>query len=291
MSGIRIAGYNLPIWIIIVIMIGAGSLTITVPELVEPMVDDWSYYTNSTSGEIEQPLASNSIVKLKSGEELAELEVKINAGDLVDNSYDVLFFCSDPEVSKIFADGIEVIDGEGDFEEEFALEAGSYAGCNVRVGSLSADFLEFNISGLGSITDIDAPIAGSFAYTGSAVHFDTENPLTLGVSGPSARAGVKVVTSQQIRVDLLTQAADMVTLTIPLRNESEDSQIIKVEVIVPQNVLVDVRQGFGTTGARLIGQNQWLIAINDNANADFQLDVVPLQVAPFYMLVEVTPAG
>jgi hypothetical protein len=290
MSGIRIAGYNLPIWIIIVIMIGAGSLTITVPELVEPMVDDWAY--NSTSSEIEQPLTSNSIVKLRAGDGMAELEVMINAGDLIDNTYDVFFFCNDPAVNKIFADGIEVIDGEGDFEEGFALDDGTYSGCDVRVGSLSVEFPVFKISGVSdSDADIDVPTTGSFAFTGSPVHFDTENPGNLWVSGSSARAGVKVITSQQIRVDILSQAADTVTLTIPLRNESEDSQIISVKVTVPQNVLVDVRQGVGTSGVRLAGQNQWLMAVNDNSNSEFQLDVIPLQVQAFYMLVEVTPVG
>lgn len=143
----------------------------------------------------------------------------------------------------------------------------------------------------GILFEDDVPAAKSSIFTGVPVHFDIENPITLNVSGNGARAGAHVLTSQQLRIDLLMQVADPVTVTVPIKNESEDSTIMMVKITTAPSVLVDLREGFSTTGARLIGTNQWLMTVDDNANADFKLDVAALEPGAFFLLVEVFAVG
>jgi hypothetical protein len=158
----------------------------------------------------------------------------------------------------------------------------------VGIGSMTisgADFVDPTFNG--TLIETDVPNAKSNTFTGVPVHFDTTNPLTLTASGNGAKAGAKVITSQQLRIDLLAQVADPVTITIPIRNQSDDSSIILVKVTADSSILTDVREGFSTTGVRLVGANQWLMTVNDNANADFKLDVVGLQGGAFFLLVEI----
>ena len=158
----------------------------------------------------------------------------------------------------------------------------------VGIGSLaisSGELIDSNANAASS--DPGVPRVNSNAFTGIPVHFDTGNPITLTVSGNGAKAGVKVLTSQQLRIDLLAQVADPVTITIPIQNESDDSSIILVKVTTDSSMLADVREGFSTKGVRLVGTNQWLMTVDDNANADFKLDVVGMQGGAFFLLVEI----
>ena len=129
--------------------------------------------------------------------------------------------------------------------------------------------------------------ATSKAFTGIPVHFDTTNPITLNVSGNGARAGAHVLTSQQLRINMLMQVADPATVTVPIRNESGDSSIIVVRVTADPSVLVDIDQGFSTSSVRLVGNNQWIMTVDDNANADFKINVAGLQPGAFFLLVEI----
>lgn len=139
----------------------------------------------------------------------------------------------------------------------------------------------------GTTFQSDVPKATSKAYTGIPVHFDTTNPITLDVSGNGARAGAHVLTSQQLRINMLMQVADPVTVTVPIKNESDDSSIVVVRITADPSVLVDVDQGFSTNGVRLVGNNQWIMTVDDSANADFKINVAALQPGAFFLLVEI----
>lgn len=91
----------------------------------------------------------HSKTKLKADDDGVEVEVEKEGLDLDDGLYDVTFSCTDPAVSMDFEDGLEVEDGEGDFEANIALEAGTYSGCEVTVDDPEmtlASFDSFTVS-------------------------------------------------------------------------------------------------------------------------------------------------
>jgi hypothetical protein len=94
---------------------------------------------------IVQSLGNNSKATLQIDDDEAELEVEIEDGDLDDETYDVMFACDSPDIDEEFAGALEIEDGEGEFETELALSNGTYAGCEVDVGGLSASFPSFTI--------------------------------------------------------------------------------------------------------------------------------------------------
>lgn len=95
--------------------------------------------------EIQQSLGNHSKVTLEIDDNHADLEVEIEDGDLDDGHHDVVFACNSPNVDEEFADALDVEEGHGDFETELALANGTYTGCEVEVGGLSATFPSFNV--------------------------------------------------------------------------------------------------------------------------------------------------
>lgn len=180
MSGLRIAGYNFPVWLIIVIMTGAGSLTIS----------------------------SSSIVDTES-----------------------------------------------------------------------------------TLIETDVPNVQSRVATGAPVQFDKSNLVNLDVSGHGVTVGAHAITSQKVKINLLVQIAEPVTITVPIMNHSPDTSIVMLKVIAPQEILVDVEEGFSTGGVRLVGSNTWIMAVDDNAFADFKLDIVAMKGGAFFLLVEISSIG
>ena len=143
----------------------------------------------------------------------------------------------------------------------------------------------------GAITTVAAdpgvPTTTSAAYVGVPVHFDNQLSRNVEVFGNGASAGVTLVTSQRIRVDLLMQLADPVTITIPIKNESTSSQLVNVKVVAPDYVMTDVSKGMMTGDPRLVGKNQWMFSVDGDASADFKLHLTSLQTTPFYIYIEV----
>jgi hypothetical protein len=90
-----------------------------------------------------QQLGQNSKASLKIEDE-TELEVEIEDGDLADGMYDVQFSCTSPEVNETF--DIMVTNGNGESEFKLDLAEGSYSGCEVKVGDLSAEFDRFTVA-------------------------------------------------------------------------------------------------------------------------------------------------
>lgn len=91
-----------------------------------------------------QTLGNNSKATLEVDDD-AELQVEIEDGDLDDGTYDIMFACDSPDVDEEFADALDVEDGEGEFEEDLPLANGTYTGCEVEVGDLSATFPSFTV--------------------------------------------------------------------------------------------------------------------------------------------------
>jgi len=91
---------------------------------------------------IVESLANNSTATLEIDED-AELQVKIEDGDLDNGTYDVVFSCNSPRVDKEFADSLNVRNGQGEFVEDLTLSNGTYSGCKVELGDLSATFISF----------------------------------------------------------------------------------------------------------------------------------------------------
>jgi len=99
---------------------------------------------NDNERKLEQTLGNHSKATLEVDED-AELEIEIEEGDLDDGIHDITFACNNTDVSKEFADSLNVTDGHGDFEADLGLSNGTYTGCEVDVGELSATFPTFNI--------------------------------------------------------------------------------------------------------------------------------------------------
>ena len=107
--------------------------------------DDGSNENNNGEEEkLVESLGNHSNVTLKIDEDV-ELQVEIENGDLRNGTYDVVFSCNSPGVDKEFADSLNVTNGQGEFEEELSLTNGTYSGCIVEVGDLSATFIPFDV--------------------------------------------------------------------------------------------------------------------------------------------------
>ena len=102
--------------------------------------------TENDKGELklEQILGTHSNATLEIGED-AELGVEIEDGDLDDGIHDVSFACDSPDVSKAFADSLNVTEGHGEFDTDLGLLNDTYTGCEVKAGNLSADFPTFTV--------------------------------------------------------------------------------------------------------------------------------------------------
>lgn len=84
---------------------------------------------------------SKAVLEIDEG----DLEVEIDDGDLEDGTYDVVFECTNPGIKKEFVHSLTVDGEEGEFEVELMLANGTYSGCKVDVGGLSATFSSFSI--------------------------------------------------------------------------------------------------------------------------------------------------
>lgn len=91
---------------------------------------------------VEQVLGENSEVRLKG---TGNLKVKVKEGDLADGTYNVTFACSSPEIDEEFEDALTVSEEQGEFEQELNLDDGTYQGCEVTAGDLTAELPEFAV--------------------------------------------------------------------------------------------------------------------------------------------------
>lgn len=153
----------------------------------------------------------------------------------------------------------------------------------VSVTIWSSDLMGSNVDA--ALVEDDVPRTRLNIWPRTPVHFDKEHP-SLTVSGNGAEVGAHVVTNQQLRIDLLAQVADPVSVTIPIRNESEDPRTIMIRVITDPKVMVDVEEGFNTRETRLVGTNQWVMTVDGNMDADFKLEIIALRGGAFFLLVE-----
>jgi hypothetical protein len=92
-----------------------------------------------------ETLGNHSKATIETDNDHIGLEVEIEDGDLEDNTFDVTFSCESPNVDKEFTNALEVEDGNGSFDTDIALSNGTYTGCEVEVGDLSATFSSFSI--------------------------------------------------------------------------------------------------------------------------------------------------
>jgi hypothetical protein len=107
--------------------------------------DDKGKGKDKDDDELVQSLGNHSQITLEVDDDHVDLEVEIEDGDLADGQHDVVFACASPDIDEEFAGALDVEDGHGDFETEIALANGTYTGCEVDVGGLSAAFASFTI--------------------------------------------------------------------------------------------------------------------------------------------------
>ena len=107
--------------------------------------DKRSNYEEHNGANLVQTLGSHSKVGIKTDNKGAELGVKVLGGDLKNGTYSIEFSCTSPLVSKNFTNDLVVERGQGEFRQGLALENGAYSGCEVTVGTLSAEFPAFTI--------------------------------------------------------------------------------------------------------------------------------------------------
>jgi len=107
--------------------------------------DDNSDSTSNNEDVLVESLGNSSKVTLETGDDHVNLKIEIEESDLEDGTYDVMFACNSSDVSKEFLDALDVEEGHGDFATEVALSNGTYTGCEVNVGDLSATFASFSV--------------------------------------------------------------------------------------------------------------------------------------------------
>lgn len=101
--------------------------------------------SNNEEDVLIESLGNSSKVTLKIDDNHVNLKVEIEDSDLEDGIYDVMFACNSSNVSKEFLDALDVEEGHGEFATEVALSNGTYMGCEVDVGELSATFASFSV--------------------------------------------------------------------------------------------------------------------------------------------------
>jgi len=111
----------------------------------DEQADESEKNDDADKAELVQTLGNSSKVTLVADVEHLDLEVAIEDGDLDDGQFDVMFACDSPNVDKEFANALLVVDGHGGFETEVALSNGTYTGCEVDIGGLSATFPSISI--------------------------------------------------------------------------------------------------------------------------------------------------
>jgi hypothetical protein len=107
--------------------------------------DDEEQDNEDDEEKLVQSLGNHSKAKLEVDDDHVELEIEIEDGDLGNGQYDVMFTCTSPNIDEEFAQALDVVEGQGEFETEIALENGTYTGCEVEVGELSATFASFTV--------------------------------------------------------------------------------------------------------------------------------------------------
>jgi hypothetical protein len=113
------------------------------------------------------------------------------------------------------------------------------------------------------ISDTTKPRSDSLVFTGLPVVFDAEDDLTLDCVNqpdPSEQCvseGTKMVNAQEILLNFKADVGEEVRVTIPLVNHSEDEQIIMLKAESPEQLVLDIEEGTGTEGVRLVEQNTW----------------------------------
>ena len=105
--------------------------------------DEGNQNEEKDNSEYVQLLGNHSHATLDTGDN--ELDVEVANGDLKDGKYPVMFNCTTPDINEKFVDGLVVEDGQGAFEEHFAFANGTYSGCEIGVGDLSAIFPSFTV--------------------------------------------------------------------------------------------------------------------------------------------------
>jgi len=105
--------------------------------------DEENQNAEKDNSEFVQPLGNHSHATLNPGGN--ELDVEVNESDLIDGKYPVMFNCTAPDINEKFVDGLIVEDGQGAFEEHFVFTNGTYSGCEISVGDLSAIFPSFTV--------------------------------------------------------------------------------------------------------------------------------------------------
>lgn len=111
------------------------------------------------------------------------------------------------------------------------------------------------------------PKTNSFIFTGLPVTFDAEDDLTLTCADQANPAdkclseGTKMINSQEILLNFNTDVGEEVRITIPLVNHSEDEQIVMLKAIAPEQLILDIDEGAGTEGVRLVGMNTWIMNV------------------------------
>jgi|GEM_PF-3528900 len=114
------------------------------------------------------------------------------------------------------------------------------------------------------------PKQNSLVFTGLPVEFDRDNEDNLVWTG-FVSVGTKILTNQRITFNVMTDVGEEAELSIPIVNNSEDSQIVNVQCTAPEQVVLDIEvpdasspvTTAGIDSVRLVSQNNWLVNVKD----------------------------
>jgi hypothetical protein len=147
------------------------------------------------------------------------------------------------------------------------LLLGLIAAASLAISVQPVDNEKINLEHTDGEIHTNVPVAGTRQFTGLPVEFDRDNEVNFQWRN-AVSVGTKILTSQRILFNVMTDVGEEAELLIPLVNNSEDSQIVQVNCDAPRQVYMDLEipaaaDSPGIDAIRIVGFNQWIVNVKD----------------------------
>ena len=135
----------------------------------------------------------------------------------------------------------------------------------------------------------NVPVAASRAFSPLSVQWDGDVAVT--ETGGGGAMGSEMVTKQKIAVNVALDVSTASSITLPLANNSEDTQIFLIKAGAPANVMLDFKSGTGVTVQGVTGHNEWLATITTGAAKNVVMKVSTTDAGFYPIVVELERVG
>jgi len=137
------------------------------------------------------------------------------------------------------------------------------------------------------------PKSNSLVFTGLPVTFDTDGDVT--TDGEEVSLGTEIVSRQKIRFNFKSDVGEIVTVSLPIINHSEDPQIMLLECDASEQVIIDAVPNAGALvdSVRLNAQNSWLlnIAPGEDTTGTVDLEISTEHAGAFSVMCQMLAVG